>query len=125
MTPPSVTLNEGETLEEAWKKIKGHRFTYVPILSDEGKVLGVLSESDLMHAVLSEGKRQLREVIKEKRVICATADTDMDDIAGVFFEEKVSVMPVVDEKARLIGLLTTTDVMETIYKVSDITPWKA
>ena len=125
MKHATLSLGLETTLDEAWKMIKEYNIQHLPILSHEGRVVGLLSETDLMKELLKKdegGKRQIKEIMK-KHVLCATPDTDMKTIAKVFFDEKVKAMPIVDQDSKLIGILTDHEVMDTIMKVASITPW--
>ncbi len=122
-TPLSLGLDT--TLDEAWEMIKEHKIEHLPILSHEGKVVGLLSETDLMKELLKKekgGKKQIKDIM-QKHVLCATPDTDMKTIAKVFFDEKVKAMPIVDKDSKLVGILTDHEVMDTIMKVASLAPW--
>ena len=88
-----------------------------------GRLVGVVSERDLLRASLSElssafGSEQRRaflQVVEIKRVmssppIVIDPDASVEEAALVMAERKIGCLPVV-EGGRLIGMLTETDVL--------------
>lgn len=57
MNKQLVTLSDALSVEEAWEQIKNHDIKYYPIIGAEGKLLGLLSEGEILRH-LHEGKRK-------------------------------------------------------------------
>jgi acetoin utilization protein AcuB len=118
MTAPVVTLPEDALLEQAWDLIIKRRFRHVPVVSEEGRVKGIISDRDLL-AVRSRGAdatpRAVRDVMKTK-VNTATPDTEIREIARVLFEERIGAMPVVDAGDNLLGIITRSDILRALIR---------
>jgi len=108
------------SLEEALELTQKHQFEYFPIISEEGKLMGLLSEKEILQKVQKqEGKKTLKEAIGE-RTLCADADTNLQEIIQVFFHESVEAVPIVDQDQKVIGMLSRNDLLYTILKISNL-----
>jgi CBS domain-containing protein len=50
--------------------------------------------------------------IMQTKVTCVTSDMDIREVAKLLVEKKISGAPVIDEKARLIGVVTLSDLVQ-------------
>ena len=129
--PESATLSEAATLLVE-KKIRG-----CPVTSDDGKVVGVLSQFDFLYKAAgrkapgrASGARSERFVQNVPRwekmaaqqvseamspnPITVTPDTTMQDAASIILEKKIGRLIVVDDKQELAGILSCTDIMDLV-----------
>lgn len=89
-------------------------FGSVPILAKDGKVLGVVSEFDLLKAIM-EGK-ELSKVtagdIMTKGAISVTQDTPAMEIIQLLQSKHLIRVAVVDAEGKLVGIVSRRDVLE-------------
>jgi CBS domain-containing protein len=119
-----VTLKPDDTLDLASDIISLGRFRHVPVV-DNGKLIGIISERDLMGAAAVRifGLKQksksalLKSVlikdIMKKRVVTVEPDTPIKDAAHLMADKKIGCVPVLSEGA-LVGLVTTTGVLRYV-----------
>lgn len=111
---------EGElSATEAWEKIKHHEIKYFPILSEEGKLLGMLSERDILKGMQEGGRKKLKDLTAEQ-TLCAEPETELADIMKVFSDQAVEVVPVIDKKHNVVGILTQNELLQTMLKISNL-----
>jgi CBS domain-containing protein len=88
-------------------------FGSVPILAKDGKVLGIVSEFDLLKAIM-EGK-ELSKVtagdIMTKGAISVTADTPAMEIIHLLQSKHLIRVAVVDAEGKLIGIVSRRDIL--------------
>jgi CBS domain-containing protein len=119
-----VTLRPEDTLELANDVISLGRIRHIPVV-DGGRLVGLLSERDLMGAAASQifGLKQksksallksvpIKDVMK-KRVVTVTPDTPIKEAAHLMAEKKIGCVPVVAD-GTLVGLVTTTDILRYV-----------
>ncbi len=123
MTKRVQTLSRRTTVDEALQTFSKHEYHQMPVLSDTGKVVGMVTEGDLLRSVAS-GKQEHIEDIMEQHVICARPESEMGEVATVFMERREQVVPVVNERDELVGILTRGDLIRTIGKIADLDLWK-
>ena len=128
MTGSPVTLKPEDTLDLANDVISLGRIRHIPVVED-GRLVGLLSERDLIGAAATTifGLKQKRKsallktvLIKDvmkKRVISVKPDTPIKDAAHLMADKKIGCVPVV-ESGALVGLLTTTDILRYVERLS-------
>jgi CBS domain-containing protein len=88
-------------------------FGSVPILANDGKVLGLVSEFDLLKAIM-EGK-QLTTVtagdIMHKGVMSVTQDTRAMEIIQLLQSKHLIRVAVVDAEGKLVGVVSRRDIL--------------
>ena len=88
-------------------------FGSVPILAKDGKVLGIVSEFDLLNAIM-EGK-ELSKVtagdIMTKGAISVTKDTPAMEIIHLLQSKHLIRVAVVDAEGKLVGIVARRDIL--------------
>jgi CBS domain-containing protein len=120
MTRELVTLGRNERLLVADDVMKLGRIRHLPILDEDGKLAGIVSQRDLFHGGLlralgygSHARQQALEllVVKEAmktEVVTTTPETSIQDAAKLMLTQKIGCLPVL-EGERLVGILTESD----------------
>ncbi|MFE9919543.1 CBS domain-containing protein [Micromonospora sp. NPDC005553] len=103
----------------------------VPVIDDFRRVLGVVSEADLLHRVERAGEPALRRVFESRRrrgarskgaallagdlmtapAVTTDPDAPLSAAARVMDREQVKRLPVVDDLGRLIGIVGRADLL--------------
>lgn len=108
MTLGAVTAKPEEDLSKVAELMVAHNIDHVSIIDEEGKLVGIVTSWDLAKAV-ALNKRGLMEVMTTK-VITAKPDEPLDLVISRLERYRISGMPVVDEKNRVVGMVTSDDV---------------
>lgn len=123
MSYPVTALLPDALLKEAWELFDKKRFRHIPIVSTDGKIIGLLSDRIMLHETTEfiehplEEDRPVSEVMATN-VLCAEMDTNVTQIAKVFIDEHIGAMPITDQHDRLKGMITSSDILRTILKIS-------
>ncbi|MCD4782902.1 MAG: CBS domain-containing protein [Candidatus Eremiobacteraeota bacterium] len=122
MTGNVITVREEDSLLQARNSMKKNQIRHLPVLNDEGKLVGIITFSNIMGytptQAISMNFWEMMDIISRKKVkdamtvapATATPDMPIEDVATLFREEKVGILPVIEEN-HLIGIITDTDVL--------------
>ena len=120
MTHEVVTLRPETTAEEALGLSRWKRIRHFPVVED-GRLVGVVSDRDLRSATPVLGDPGRAAALKEIRVsqtmtrepVTANPRDPIELAANVMRERRIGCLPVVEE-GRLVGIITSSDVMEAL-----------
>ncbi len=113
MTARVVTVTPSASISDAARLLVKKKISGVPVVDekDKTKVVGVLTEADLLAAPPSA--KTVGEVMK-KRVVSVSPDTTVDEIANILVKKKIKRVPVV-EGGKLVGIVSRIDVLRAKY----------
>jgi magnesium transporter len=83
---------------------------YLYVVDAEGRLKGVLS---LRQLIVSEPETRVEEMMNPDVVHIGT-DTDQEEVARIMADYDFSVLPVLDDGGRLVGIVTVDDVLDVV-----------
>jgi len=107
MVTDIITAKVTDDVKVVAKLIVKHNIDHVPIVDDEGRLVGIVTSWDIAKAVAKDS-RSLNEIMT-KKVITASTGEPLDVVIKRLSDHKISGLPVVDESNRIIGMVTTDD----------------
>jgi magnesium transporter len=115
MTTEFVRLREEMSADEAIAHVRSvasekETVYYGYVLGPEGELRGVVSLALLVMARPTERVG----AIMEKRVIDVRVDADQEEVARVLSKYDLLAVPVVDERRRVLGIVTVDDVLDVV-----------
>ena len=140
MTKDVITVHPQTPVRELAALLLNHKISGVPVVDEAGKVLGVVTESDLIFqnkkvhlptavAILDaflflERPEKLEQEMKKiagsmagdicsAELISVTPETPLDELATLMAEKKIHTLPVLDG-GRLAGVIGKSDIIRTI-----------
>ena len=144
MTEQPVSLEQQHSLSDAIEVMRNGRFRHVPIVSQEGELIGIVSDRDVLRHLSIDGMRQhpsegFRDGLFEtdpkdpdlkfpvtramrQEVVHVSPDCGIYDAAKTMNDLSVSCLPVVDDQKNLQGMVTVTDLMRALlaaYKLAE------
>jgi IMP dehydrogenase len=103
-----ITLRPGDTVREANALMNRFRISGVPIVDEDGKLVGIITNRDLQFERNLD--RQLREAMTRDRLVTAPVGTTLDEAEQILARHRIEKLPVVDETGTLRGLITVKDI---------------
>ena len=127
MTLDPVTVRAGSTLEEVAERLSARRVSALPVVSEKGRIVGVISRRDLLevgHLEIPEGRKvpewrlpdQTAESIMKREILAVAPSTSMSEAAALMLDHRVHRV-FIEKDGQLRGVLTTRDVMQAIVDV--------
>lgn len=120
MSSPVITLEKDDDLARAGDLFRLHRFRHLPIVSKEGKLIGLLSDRDLL--VASDKHSKIGDHMVTN-VLTARPETEIRKIAQIMFSERIGSMPIVSSGGDLVGILTRSDILCTVVNRGPFDLW--
>ena len=116
MTPDPKGIAADATLEDAAKLMKKEDVGWLPVVS-EGKVLGALTDRDIVIRGVAEGKNPRAEAVRAIAVtppICCKSDATPEDAARLMMSKKIRRLLVVNDQELPLGVVTIGDLATQI-----------
>ncbi|WP_156820824.1 HPP family protein [Dasania marina] len=127
MTRPAIAMNDQESIYSASLLLKRQRFHHLPIINKNGELIGIVTDRDMMRFSLDNSLADLRSItvsrIMNKKVITAAEETEIRSIADVMCRQNISAMPITDQNRRLIGIVSSTDILRTLVHQAPLELW--
>jgi acetoin utilization protein AcuB len=128
MSAPVVSIAPDTRLDKARKMVRERRFRHVPVVDKDGRIRGVVSDRDLFALPQMDDTQETLEPkvvadIMTKKVLTATPETNIREIARVLFEERIGCMPIVDENDQVVGMITRSDILRALIKHAPLDLW--
>ncbi len=128
MTPRPITVNEETSLPEALELMRKEKIRRLPVLDKHGKLVGIVTELDLLRASPSPAttlsiyeipyllsKVKMRDIMTRK-VITVTEDTPIEEAARIMADNKIGGLPVMRDD-KLVGIITETDIFKLMLEL--------
>ncbi len=137
MHSPVITLKPTSSVKEAAKLFLKRRISAAPVIDDQGKLVGIVSEGDLIHrseigteqqrswwlTLIAEDHDLARDYIKAhsrqvadvmtRNVVTATPDTPLNEIAIMLEKNAIKRVPIVRD-GRLVGIVSRANLVQAV-----------
>lgn len=105
-----ITLTPDHTIYQAEEIMSKYRISGIPIVDDNGRLIGILTNRDLRF----EPNRSLlvSQLMTKENLITAPIGTTLEEAEKILHRHRIEKLPVVDKKGILKGLITYKDIMK-------------
>lgn len=119
MTAPVHTLPENASLARAREFLQTRKVRHIPVVGEDGRIIGMISDRDLLReavsdAIASDAKPLTGRVVSQlvhTRILTASEDTTIHQIARVMVEERVGSVPILNGSQSVVGIITRSDLL--------------
>lgn len=138
MTADVIAVYPETSLEEVATLLIKHRISGIPVIDKDRRVLGVVSESDIIYKEIHRDPELLeriggivlpayRQTVKKGETagdvmssppVIAYVDTPLEELVALITEKRIKRVIIVDKEGRLSGIVSRIDIVRTIEKVS-------
>jgi CBS domain-containing protein len=138
MVSPVITTKPSASVKEVAQILLAHHISAVPVVDDAGKLVGLVSEGDLMRradlgterhrswwlaTLFAEEEALAAEYVKQhsrkvadvmtKRLVTATPDAPLNEIAGLLERHSIKRVPIV-ENGALVGIVSRANLIQAL-----------
>ena len=130
LTTDVVSVGPDTSLLKVGKHMKDHHIRRIPVVDEQGQVIGIISDRDVrdaspskattldmyeMHYLLAELKA--KNIMTAKPITVKPTDT-VEQAALIMLDNKVGGLPVVDDSGKLVGIISDHDVFKALVDIT-------
>lgn len=132
MTIDVITVDEDTSMMKASIIMKERKIRCLPVVDKKGKLVGIVSDRDLKDAAPSKAttldvyelnyllaSMKIKDIMSEN-VVFLRPDETVEFAAILMLENKISSLPVVNEKDALVGIITQTDIFKVLINIAGV-----
>ncbi|MFO8191529.1 MAG: CBS domain-containing protein [Bacillota bacterium] len=142
MSKPAISVTEDHTLREVLEILAGQHFSGMPVVNAEGKVIGIISDTDIIRysqqlnvvplsnlsgwispyaeisdlASMKKGFELLYKTkvseVMTRKIYSVKDDTPTSKIAQLMSRRNINRVPVIDSADKLVGIVTRSDLVQ-------------
>lgn len=130
MTQEPVTVTAPTSIKDALRRLSEHAITAMPVVDDEGRLRGIVSEADLIQDVVGRDPRGLErpisieplsppvavEDVYTRTVMTVAPEDDIATAVELMRATGAKSLPVVDRGGRLAGLVSRSDIVRALAR---------
>ena len=105
-------LGPDNTLAEADSLMGKYRISGVPIVDENGRLIGIITNRDLKFE--EDMSRPIRDVMTSEGLVTGREGTTLEEAKDILRRHKIEKLPIVDEDFRLKGLITIKDIEKVV-----------
>ena len=132
MSRDVVTVEPSCPLKQAIQRLDAYDITAMPVVDEHGRVVGVLSEADVLRDMVLTDPRaherpvQVSSAVASRRVgevmstmpLTVAPESDLAEAVALLVETQVKSLPVVSHD-RLVGVLSRRDLVRALARQDD------
>lgn len=112
-------IYENNTLRQGLEKMRAHGYTAIPVISEDGKYVGTVSEGDFLWHIIDRQKSgsmkeqeayYVRDIIRKDFTPAVKIDVAMDELLNRAMSQ--NFIPVTDDRGTFIGIVTRQDIIK-------------
>jgi predicted transcriptional regulator len=125
MSTDIEAAKENATISEVGTRLILRSINGIPIIDDDGKVIGILTIIDILRAI--RDNKNIDELkagdIMTRNPILINQKTDMLDMIDIMDKKGIEMIPVIDEESdnRIIGVVSRKDIIEEKFNERFVT----
>ena len=107
MVSAVISVRPNARVEEVARTLLAHRISAVPVINEEGELLGIVSEGDLMR------RAEAGTDVMTRSVITATPETPLGEIATLLEKNRIKRVPIV-QNGKVVGIVSRANLLQAL-----------
>jgi len=112
-----ISIDTEATVHEAIARLVQNNIGSLPVMDENGRLVGIFSERDVLRILHNRGEScgrlKMSEVMTRDPVTCDIND-DVNEVMGKMSERRIAKVPVLSE-GRMVGIISVGDVIKVMY----------
>lgn len=118
-----IWISAGSTMRQAIEKMEFHRYTAMPLVDEDGKYAGTITEGDILWFLKHNPNLSFKDtnrvlinnIPKHQHNKVASIDSHIEDL--LLLSVNQNFVPVVDDHDIFIGIIKRSDIINYFYKL--------
>jgi CBS domain-containing protein len=121
LTRNVIATAPDHSAQEAITLVARHRFRHLLVVTGDQQLAGVISDRDLLRYMIREPLWNTSTVAEVMRTdpVTVTPDTLLSKATAEMLKRRINCLPVVDADNQVVGILTSTDLLQTLHKLQE------
>jgi tRNA nucleotidyltransferase (CCA-adding enzyme) len=123
MSRPVITVNAGARISDARQTLARYRHNGMPVVDDDGALVGVISRRDLDHAIRHGFSEATVSGFMTAPAITASPHATLRELETLVLEHDIGRLPIEDTgddgRTRLVGIVTRSDLIRARHPRAD------
>ncbi len=128
MTQPAITVSAKASVKDGLRLLDRHRVTAMPVVAGDGRLLGIVSEADLLQDAVRHDERTTLiphehthslprsvEEVMSTLSLTVSPDSDLSDAVELMTSTAAKSLPVV-ERGRVVGVVSRSDIVHLLAR---------
>jgi len=111
MSTYPMSVRQNSSFKELAVRFRAGQVSAFVVLDDDGKVIGVVSDADMLLKEALDGEADGRHGLMTSPAVTVAPDDTVAHAAGLMYDRRLRQLPVVDAAGRLAGIINRTDVL--------------
>ena len=113
MTTKVVTASPKDKAKAVITALVGNSISGMPVVDDDGCVIGMITEADVLAAKMAD---TVAALIGKKKAITVPPGDSLKAVTELLLKKKIKRVAVVDEAGKLLGIVSRTDLLKARLK---------
>jgi len=127
MSDGVMSVNARATLLEAARLLVNAGVSAMPVIDDQGTMVGILSEADLIRGIaaqadpgkaIADAKARHVAEIMIKDVVTAGEETNLSDIASLMLSRSIKRVPILRD-GSVVGVVSRVDILQALVSLGE------
>lgn len=129
MSSNPITITADLPVPDALTLMREKKIRRLPVLDAKGKLVGIVSDKDLLYAspspttslsvweINSLLSKLTVDKVMTRKLVTVSGDTPVEEAARIMADRKIGGLPVLDGKGKLVGIITETDIFRSLLEL--------
>ncbi|MBE6503798.1 MAG: CBS domain-containing protein [Methanobrevibacter sp.] len=113
-----ISFDKKCNIKEAAVKLFSNKIDGGPVV-ENGKVIGVFTQTDLVHAIANDDEDKTVGQLMSSEVVIVNEDLKIANAIDVMLKNSISRLIIADNNQTLIGIVTRTDLIDSITSLDE------
>lgn len=129
MSSNPITITADLPVPDALTLMREKKVRRLPVLDAKGKLVGIVSDKDLLYAspspttslsvweINSLLSKLTVDKVMTRKLVTVSGDTPVEEAARIMADRKIGGLPVLDGKGKMVGIITETDIFRSLLEL--------